>query len=188
MDLQGQEGFGIHLPDGLLRGRRHRPVDRPHHQQDQAHLHPGGSTQHIRELFHHLLGEAFLSESQRRVFLTYRRDAYGNEWQGWPYQGGELNSKSPWRLLYETLEELTASPRHFRAFLETMRETRFGQAEGTLAWLMLAARREQQPPHPQWQALLEKNGLLDALPDDLWLLPQDGLVPVWEFAKALGKS
>ncbi len=39
MDVSRPEGPGVHVPDGLLRGHRHRPVDGPDHLQNEEDLH-----------------------------------------------------------------------------------------------------------------------------------------------------
>ena len=146
-------------------------------------------TQDARDLLRVMLGKEYSREKMQAALKQPASRTWNDTWNGWPGGGGAM-SYQECRWAYYFMESMTAAPELFNTNLELAHESGLAQHPGVLAWLMMGSRTRvwYQEDEARWQDWLTKSTLLDdeAVPDARWLLPRDGLAPVWEFAKACG--
>ena len=145
-------------------------------------------TQDARELLRLLMGSEIDRAKMREALdnVSAISASFEGSWSGWNGGSGPLYQQQC-RWAYELMEGMTPYPELFHASLDLGHALGVNEHPGVLAWLLMASRSRiwHVEQASDWQDWLQCSKLLheDGIPGAEWLLPRDGLAPIWEFAR-----
>jgi len=155
----------------------------------RASMPKSNPTQDARDLLHLLLGAEYSRDKMLAAINPPPQKRTYFSWHGWP-AGSRASINHQCRWAYSLMETMTGVQDLFKTNLDLAYENGVAEQYGALAWLMKASRPRiwESADKQRWRGWLLNSGLLadDTFPDSHWLIPHDGLAPIWEFAKVCG--